>query len=82
MRSHYTVLIDTETYLRQFLQSVSDGVRAAFQQKYESAEVLIVDDVQLLGGKVQTQEEFFNVSTPLHRRGGQIVIASDTPRAG
>ncbi len=79
MRSHYTVLIDTETYLRQFLQSVSDGVRAAFQQKYESAEVLIVDDVQLLGGKVQTQEEFFNVFNALHRRGGQIVIASDTP---
>lgn len=79
MQSHYTVLVDTESYVRQFVNSVGAGERAAFQQKYESAEVLIIDDVQKLGGKVQTQDEFFNVFNALHHRGRQIVIASDLP---
>ena len=79
MQSHYTVLVDTESYVRQFVNSVGAGERAAFQEKYESAEVLIVDDVQKLGGKVQTQDEFYNVFNALHQRGRQIVIASDLP---
>lgn len=79
MQSHYTVLVDTESYVRQFIKSVETGERAAFQEKYESAEVLIVDDVQKLGGTVQTQDEFFNVFNALHQQGRQIVIASDTP---
>ena len=79
MQSHYTVLADTESYVRQFVNSVGAGERAAFQEKYESAEVLIVDDVQKLGGKVQTQDEFYNVFNALHQRGRQIVIASDLP---
>ncbi len=79
MQSHYTVLVDTESYVRQFVNSVGSGERAAFQEKYESAEVLIVDDVQKLGGKVQTQDEFFNVFNALHQRNRQIVIASDLP---
>ncbi len=79
MQRHYTVLVDTESYVRQFVNSVGAGERAAFQEKYESAEVLIVDDVQKLGGKVQTQDEFFNVFNALHHRDRQIVIASDMP---
>ncbi len=79
MQSHYTLLVDTESYVRQFVNSVGAGERAAFQEKYESAEVLIIDDVQKLGGKVQTQDEFFNVFNALHQRGRQIVIASDLP---
>lgn len=79
MQTHYTVLVDTESYVRQFVNSVGAGERAAFQEKYESAEVLIVDDVQKLGGKVQTQDEFYNVFNALHQRGRQIVIASDLP---
>jgi len=73
------VLVDTESYVRQFIKSVETGERAAFQEKYESAEVLIVDDVQKLGGTVQTQDEFFNVFNALHQQDRQIVIASDTP---
>jgi chromosomal replication initiator protein len=79
MQTHYTVLVDTESYVRQFVNSVGAGERAAFQEKYESAEVLIIDDVQKLGGKVQTQDEFYNVFNALHQRGRQIVIASDLP---
>lgn len=79
MQRYYTVLVETESYVRQFVNSVGAGERAAFQAKYESAEVLIIDDVQKLGGKTQTQEEFFNVFNALHKRGRQIVIASDMP---
>ena len=79
LQSHYTALVDTEMYVRQFIHSVGAGERAAFQEKYESAEVLIVDDIQKLGPAVQTQDEFFNVFNALHQRGRQIVIASDLP---
>ena len=79
MQRSYTVLVDTESYVRQFVNSVGAGERAAFQEKYESAEVLIIDDVQKLGGKVQTQDEFYNVFNALHQRDRQIVIASDMP---
>ena len=79
MQSHFTVLVNTEHYLRQFVKSVGSGERAAFQEKYESAEVLIIDDVQKLGSAVQTQDEFYNVFNALHQRGRQIVIASDLP---
>ncbi|MCY3559405.1 MAG: chromosomal replication initiator protein DnaA [Chloroflexi bacterium] len=79
MQRYYTVLVDTESYVRQFVNSVGAGERAAFQEKYESAEVLIIDDVQKLGGKVQTQDEFYNVFNALHQRDRQIVIASDMP---
>ncbi len=79
MQQHHTLLVDTEQYVRQFVNSVGTGERAVFQQKYESAEVLIVDDIQKIAGKTQTQDEFFNVFNALHHLDRQIVIASDMP---
>ena len=79
VQSYYTVVVDAEQYVRQFVSSVGAGERPAFQEKYESADVLIIDDVQNLAGKEQTQDEFYNVFNALHQRGRQIVIASDVP---
>ena len=79
LQERYTVLVDAEQYVRQFVASVGAGERAAFQEKYESAEVLIVDDIQKIAGKTQTQDEFFNVFNALHHLDRQIVIASDVP---
>lgn len=79
MQTHHTILVETETYVRQFINAIETGQRGTFQQKYESAEVLIIDDIQKLGGKEQTQDEFFNVFNALHQHQRQIVIASDMP---
>lgn len=72
-------VVNTEFYLRAFIRAAGSGRRAEFQEKYESLDVLVLDDIQKLGDKPGTQDEFFNVFNALHQQGKQIVIAADTP---
>ncbi len=64
-----------------FSRRLSEAVRAnaldAFRENYCCWEVLILDDIQFLGGRVEAQEEFFHIFNTLHRAGRQIIIASD-----
>ncbi len=53
--------------------------KADFRKKYRNVDVLIVDDVQFLAGKKQTQEEFFNTFNELHAQGKQIILSADCP---
>ena len=79
LRSAQTYCISTEAYVREYVEAVRTGNRTDFQNKYEQADVLIVDDVQELAGKERTQDEFFNVFNALHMADKQIVLSSDTP---
>jgi len=69
----------------QFVNELLEAIRGAtnrgkvFRDKYRSADVLIIDDVQFLAGKEATQEEFFNTFNTLHMAKKQIILTSDRP---
>ncbi len=71
------------TSSERFTNEVVSGIRLErmpqLRQRYRSADVLLIDDIQLLGNKERTQEEFFHTFNELHDNQKQIVISSDAP---
>lgn len=70
--------ISSETFVNDFLDSIRYK-KKGFADKYRSVDVLIIDDMQFIGGKEKTQEEFFHTFNALHQSNKQIIISSDKP---
>ncbi len=66
-----------EEFLNDIIEAIQTKTARHFKQKYRSAELLLVDDVQFIAGKQTAQEEFFHTFNTVHREGGQIVLTSD-----
>ena len=73
------IYIKGEEFTNQIVDAIKNDTTNEFHNKYRSADVLLVDDIQFIGGKERTQEEFFHTFETLHQNGKQIILTSDRP---
>ena len=77
--SKKVLYVTSETFTNELIESVKTNKNTEFRNKYRNIDVLLIDDIQFIIGKVSTQEEFFNTFNDLYMLGKQIVISSDRP---
>lgn len=73
------LLITAEMFTVELINAIKDKRSDDFKNKYRSIDVLLVDDIQFIAGKVATEEEFFHTFNTLHQAGKQIILTSDRP---
>ena len=69
----------SEYFTNDLINSIKEGKNEQFRQKYRQIDVLLIDDIQFIGGKTTTEEEFFHTFNYLHQADKQIIISSDRP---
>ncbi len=71
--------IKGDEFINDFIESVRSGKAGDFRTKYREADLMLVDDIQFVAGKVETQNEFFHTFNTLYESKKQIVLTSDRP---
>ena len=73
------VYIKGDDFTNELVEAIRTGKNVEFRSKYRDADLLLMDDVQFIAGRKQTQEEFFHTFNTLYESGRQIVLTSDRP---
>jgi len=71
--------IKGDEFTNEMVKSIKDGTGEEFRTKYRNVDLFLVDDIQFISGKQQTQNEFFHTFNNIYEAGHQIVITSDRP---
>ena len=68
-----------EEFTTELVEALSNKKPMIFREKYRNVDVLLVDDIQFIGGKMMIQEEFFHTFNTLYENNKQIILAADSP---
>ncbi|RKY21081.1 MAG: chromosomal replication initiator protein DnaA [Planctomycetota bacterium] len=71
--------LSCENFVNRFIRAIEEGKLAGFQSQFRTVDVLVIDDVQFLREREQSQEEFFHTFNALYNNGKQIILSADGP---
>jgi chromosomal replication initiator protein len=74
-------LLSCEDFVNRFIRAIEEGNLAGFQSQFRTVDALVIDDVQFLAEREQSQEEFFHTFNVLYHNGKQIILSADRPPA-
>lgn len=69
----------SEDFVNELIKAIEEGSTAEFKERYRTADILLLDDIQFIAGKESTQEEFFHTFSSLYEADKQIILTSDRP---
>jgi chromosomal replication initiator protein len=73
------IYLSSELFINEFIDAIQHSNLVKFRKRYRQADLLLIDDIQFLGGKERSQEEFFHTFNTLFDGHKQIVLSSDRP---
>jgi len=71
--------LSCEDFVNRFIKAIEEGNLAGFQSQFRSVDMLVIDDVQFLREREQSQEEFFHTFNTLYNNSKQIILSADSP---
>ena len=76
---YHIVFVKGDDFTNELVTAIRQGKNVEFREKYRGADLFLMDDIQFIAGRIETQEEFFNTFNTLYELGKQIVFTSDRP---